>query len=49
MSMVSLPGLTDMINVISRERNLPKHAVEAALKEALLKRLRTLSSNSALR
>lgn len=37
MSMVSLPGLTDMINVISRERNLPKHAVEAALKEALLK------------
>jgi len=37
MSMVSLPGLTDMINVISRERNLPKHAVQAALKEALLK------------
>jgi len=35
--MVSLPGLTDMINVISRERNLPKHAVQAALKEALLK------------
>jgi len=26
-----------MINVISRERNLPKHAVQAALKEALLK------------
>jgi N utilization substance protein A len=26
-----------MINTISRERNLPKHAVEAALEEALLK------------
>lgn len=37
MSMVSLPGLSEMINVISRERNLPKHAVEAALQEALLK------------
>jgi len=35
--MVSLPGLSEMINVISRERNLPKHAVEAALQEALLK------------
>jgi len=37
MSMVRLPGLGEMINVISRERNLPKHAVEAALQEALLK------------
>lgn len=37
MSMVSLPGLSEMINVISRERNLPKHAVESALQEALLK------------
>jgi len=35
--MVRLPGLGEMINVISRERNLPKHAVEAALQEALLK------------
>ncbi len=37
MSMVQLPGLEEMINTISRERNLPKHAVEAALQEALLK------------
>lgn len=37
MSMVRLPGLGEMINVISRERNLPKHAVQAALREALLK------------
>ncbi|MCG9892686.1 MAG: transcription termination factor NusA [Thermosynechococcaceae cyanobacterium MS004] len=37
MSMVRLPGLVEMINTISRERNLPKHAVEAALQEALLK------------
>jgi transcription termination/antitermination protein NusA len=37
MSMVRLPGLAEMINTISRERNLPKHAVEAALEEALLK------------
>lgn len=37
MSMVTLPGLQDMIDGISRERNLPKHAVQAALREALLK------------
>jgi transcription termination/antitermination protein NusA len=37
MSMVRLPGLREMINVISRERNLPKHAVQEALQEALLK------------
>jgi N utilization substance protein A len=37
MSMVSLPGLKDMIHGISQERNLPKHAVEEALREALLK------------
>lgn len=37
MSMVALPGLRDMIDNISRERNLPKTAVQAALKEALLK------------
>ncbi|QIZ73107.1 transcription termination factor NusA [Oxynema aestuarii] len=37
MSMVSLPGLRDMIDNISQERNLPKHAVQAALREALLK------------
>ncbi len=37
MSMVRLPGLAEMISTISRERNLPKHAVEAALQEALLK------------
>jgi N utilization substance protein A len=35
--MVSLPGLRDMIDNISQERNLPKHAVQAALREALLK------------
>lgn len=37
MSMVSLPNLQDMIDSISRERNLPKHAVQNALREALLK------------
>lgn len=37
MSMVTLPGLQDMIENISRERNLPKHAVQTALREALLK------------
>ena len=37
MSMVNLPGLKDMIDSISRERNLPKHAVQAALREALMK------------
>lgn len=37
MSMVSLPGLQEMIDGISRERNLPKHAVQTALREALFK------------
>jgi transcription termination/antitermination protein NusA len=37
MSMVRLPGLSEMINTISRERNLPMHAVQEALQEALLK------------
>lgn len=37
MSMVSLPGLQAMIESISSERNLPKSAVQAALREALLK------------
>ncbi len=37
MAMVHLPGLAEMIDVISRERNLPKHAVADAIKEALLK------------
>ena len=37
MSMVHLPGLQEMIDGISKERNLPKQAVETALREALLK------------
>jgi transcription termination/antitermination protein NusA len=37
MSMVALSGLKDMIDGISRERNLPKLSVQAALREALLK------------
>ncbi|MGD1900624.1 MAG: transcription termination factor NusA [Geitlerinemataceae cyanobacterium] len=37
MSMVTLPGLAEMIDSISRERNLPKHSVQEALSEALLK------------
>ena len=37
MSMVSLPGLKDLIENISRERNLPRHAVQSSLREALLK------------
>lgn len=35
--MVRLPGLREMINAISRERNLPKYAVQGALQEALMK------------
>jgi len=35
--MVSLPGLKELIESISKERNLPKQAVQAALREALLK------------
>jgi transcription termination/antitermination protein NusA len=37
MSMLKLPGLGNMVDVISKERNLPKHAVQNALREALLK------------
>lgn len=37
MSMVSLPGLKELIESISRERNLPRNAVQNALREALLK------------
>jgi transcription termination/antitermination protein NusA len=37
MSMVELPGLKDMIDSISRDRNLPKHSVQTALREALVK------------
>lgn len=37
MTMVRLPGLQAMIDNISQERNLPKNAVQAALREALLK------------
>ncbi|MEO0455661.1 MAG: transcription termination factor NusA [Cyanobacteria bacterium P01_A01_bin.114] len=37
MSMVNLPSLQAMIEGISRERNLPKQAVQQALGEALLK------------
>ena len=35
--MVALPGLKDMIDSISRDRNLPKLSVQAALREALMK------------
>lgn len=37
MSLVSLPGLTRMIEDISQRHNLPKLAVQEALREALLK------------
>jgi len=37
MSMFTLSGLQEMIDSISRERNLPKLAVQAALREALIK------------
>ena len=37
MSLVSLPGLTNMIGEISQRNNLPKPAVQEALREALLK------------
>ncbi|EKF05221.1 RpoE [Tolypothrix sp. PCC 7601] len=35
--MVTLPGLKDLIESISRERNLPRLAVQSAIREALLK------------
>jgi N utilization substance protein A len=35
--MVNLPGLKELIESISRERNLPRNAVQTALREALLK------------
>nr|WP_283761349.1 transcription termination factor NusA [Roseofilum halophilum] len=35
--MVNLPGLKNLIESISKERNLPKTAVQAALREALMK------------
>ncbi|NMG07354.1 transcription termination factor NusA [Brasilonema sp. UFV-L1] len=35
--MVTLPGLKDLIENISRERNLPRVAVQSAIREALLK------------
>ncbi|MFW6358338.1 MAG: transcription termination factor NusA [Chroococcales cyanobacterium] len=37
MSLVSLPGLKNMIDEISQRHNLPKSAVQQALREALLK------------
>ncbi len=37
MSLVSLPGLKDLIEGISKERNLPRHAVSEALRKALMK------------
>lgn len=37
MSMVSLPKLKELIDSISKERNLPKNAVQTALRKALLK------------
>jgi transcription termination/antitermination protein NusA len=37
MSSIALPGLKEMIESISRDRNLPKSAVQEALREALMK------------
>ncbi len=37
MSSIPLPGLKDMIDSISRDRNLPKTSVQEALREALMK------------
>ncbi|MEH2286646.1 transcription termination factor NusA [Nostoc sp.] len=37
MSMVTLSGLKELIESISRERNLPRLAVQSAIREALLK------------
>ncbi len=37
MSSIALPGLKEMIDSISRDRNLPKSAVQEALREALMK------------
>ncbi|MGC1247129.1 MAG: NusA N-terminal domain-containing protein, partial [Spirulinaceae cyanobacterium] len=37
MSIVNLPGLRNMIDEISQRHNLPKSAVQQAVREALLK------------
>jgi N utilization substance protein A len=37
MALLGLPGLSGLVDNISKERNLPKHAVQSALREALLK------------
>jgi N utilization substance protein A len=37
MALLELPGLGGLVDNISKERNLPKHAVQMALREALLK------------
>ena len=37
MSMVTLSGLKELIESISKERNLPRLAVQAAIREALIK------------
>ncbi|MEO0934300.1 MAG: hypothetical protein AAFY21_11285, partial [Cyanobacteria bacterium J06641_2] len=37
MSMLKLLGLKELIESISRERNLPRLAVQSAIREALLK------------
>ena len=37
MSMVTLSGLKELIESISQERNLPRVAVQAAIREALIK------------
>jgi transcription termination/antitermination protein NusA len=37
MSMIELSGLKELIESISRDRNLPRSAVQAAIREALLK------------
>ena len=39
MSSIPLPGLKEMIESISRDRNLPKLAVQEALREALIKEI----------
>jgi transcription termination factor NusA len=37
MALLELPGLGGLVDSISKERNLPRHAVQSALREALLK------------
>jgi transcription termination/antitermination protein NusA len=44
MSMVTLPGLKELIESISRDRNLPRLAVQSAIREAYSKAMNVIAA-----